>query len=150
MLNVARYDVFKLGEAVLAGQVARALRMLDGLEAEGEAAVLVHWTLASDILALKRVKDAVNAGRPLPMALREARVWGAKERLFERAVPLLTDNAVAQLVDAAQVCDGLVKGLKHPDWPVEPWEGLKRLVLMLVQNTAAAGRARGPRLVLAA
>jgi DNA polymerase III subunit delta len=148
VLNVARYDVFKLGEAVLAGQVARALRMLDGLEAEGEAAVLVHWTLASDILALKRVKDAVNAGRPLPMALREARVWGAKERLFERAVPLLTDNAVAQLVDAAQVCDGLVKGLRHPDWPVEPWEGLKRLVLMLVQNTAAAGKARGPRLAL--
>jgi DNA polymerase III subunit delta len=150
VLNVARYDVFKLGEAVLAGQVARALRMLEGLEAEGEAAVLVHWTLASDILALKRVKDAVSAGRPLPMALREARVWGAKERLFERAVPLLTDNAVAQLVDAAQVCDGLVKGLKHPDWPVEPWEGLKRLVLMLVQNTAAAGKARGPRLLLSA
>ena len=150
VLNVARYDVFKLGEAVLAGQVARALRMLEGLEAEGEAAVLVHWTLASDILALKRVKDAVSAGRPLPMALREARVWGAKERLFERAVPLLTDNAVAQLVEAAQVCDGLVKGLKHPDWPVEPWEGLKRLVLMLVQNTAAAGKARGPRLVLSA
>ncbi len=150
VLNVARYDVFKLGEAVLAGQVARALRMLEGLEAEGEAAVLVHWTLASDILALKRVKDAVSAGRPLPMALREARVWGAKERLFERAVPLLTDNAVAQLVEAAQVCDGLVKGLKHPDWPVDPWEGLKRLVLMLVQNTAAAGKARGPRLVLSA
>jgi DNA polymerase-3 subunit delta len=35
VLNVARYDVFKLGEAVLAGQVARALRMLDGLRAEG-------------------------------------------------------------------------------------------------------------------
>jgi DNA polymerase III subunit delta len=150
VLNVARYDVFKLGEAVLAGQVARALRMLDGLEAEGEAAVLVHWTLANDILALKRVKDAVNAGRPLPMALREARVWGAKERLFERAVPLLSDHAVAQLVDAAQVCDGLVKGLKHPDWPLEPWEGLKRLVLLLVQSTATAGHARGPSLVLSA
>jgi DNA polymerase-3 subunit delta len=152
VLNVARYDVFKLGEAVLAGQVARALRMLDGLQAEGEAAVLVHWTLASDILGLKRVKDAMNAGRPLPMALREARVWGAKERLFERAVPLLSDNAIAQLVDAAQVCDGLVKGLKHPDWPLEPWDGLKRLVLMLVQCTATApgGRARGTRLALSA
>ena len=56
VLNVARYDVFKLGEAVLAGQVARALRMLDGLRAEGEAAVLVHWTLAEDIRALKRVQ----------------------------------------------------------------------------------------------
>ena len=117
VLNVARYDVFKLGEAVLAGQVARALRMLDGLRAEGEAAVLVHWTLAEDIRSLKRVKDAMASGKPLPMALREARVWGVKERLFERVVPLLGDNTLAQLLDAAQVCDGLVKGLKHPDWP---------------------------------
>ena len=137
VLNVARYDVFKLGEAVLAGQVARALRMLEGLQAEGEAAVLVHWTLTEDIRALKRVRDAIGAGKPLPMALREARVWGAKERLFERVVPLLSDTTVSHLLDAAQVCDGLVKGLKHPDWPLDPWEGLKRLVLMLVQSTAA-------------
>ncbi|HRI18833.1 MAG TPA: DNA polymerase III subunit delta, partial [Burkholderiaceae bacterium] len=107
VLRVARYDVFKLGEAVLAGQVARALRMLDGLQAEGEAAVLVHWTLAEDIRALKRVRDAVSGGKPLPMALRENRVWGVRERLFERAVPLLTDNGLAALLDAAQVCDGL-------------------------------------------
>jgi DNA polymerase-3 subunit delta len=76
VLNVARYDVFKLSEAVLGGQIARAQRMLDGLRAEGEAEVLVHYTLAEDIRALKRVKDAMNAGRPLPLALREARVWG--------------------------------------------------------------------------
>jgi len=151
VLNVARYDVFKLGEAVLAGQVARALRMLDGLRSEGEAAVLVHWTLAEDIRSLKRVKDALANGKPLPMALREARVWGVKERLFERVVPLLGDNTLAQLLDAAQVCDGLVKGLKHPDWPNEPWDALKRLVLMLVQQTAvlpSAGRGRTTSLAL--
>ena len=155
VLNVARYDVFKLGEAVLAGQVARALRMLDGLRAEGEAAVLVHWTLTEDIRALKRVKDAVAGGKPLPMALREGRVWGAKERLFERVVPMLSDATVAQLLEAAQVCDGLVKGLKHPDWPHDPWDGLKRLVLMLVQHTSAVpaggrGRAVVQRLALQA
>lgn len=148
VLNVARYDVFKLGEAVLAGQVARALRMLDGLQAEGEAAVLVHWTLAEDIRALKRVKDAMAQGKPLPMALREGRVWGAKERLFERVVPLFTDAALAALLHSARVCDGLVKGLRHPDWPQEPWEGLKRLVLMTLQSTTAvsvpAGRRAAP------
>ena len=153
VLNVARYDVFKLGEAVLAGQVGRALRMLDGLQAEGEAAVLVHWTLAEDIRAIKRAKDALAAGRPLPVALRDARVWGVKERLFERALPLVTDNALAQLLHAAQVCDGLVKGLEHPDWPAQPWDALKRLVLMTVQWTAAApgasrGHAPGQRLAL--
>lgn len=137
VLNVARYDVFKLGEAVLAGQVARALRMLEGLQAEGEAAVLVHWTLAEDIRALKRVRDAVQGGKPLPMALRENRVWGVKERLFERAVPLLTDNGLAALLEAAQVCDGLVKGLRHPDWPLDAWEALRRLVLMLIEQLSS-------------
>jgi DNA polymerase-3 subunit delta len=150
VLNVARYDVFKLGEAVLAGQVARALRMLDGLQAEGEAAVLVHWTLSSDILALKRVKDALAHGKPLGMALREARVWGLKERLFERAVPLLSDGALHALVEAAQVCDGLVKGLRHPDWPVDAWDGLKRLVLMTVQATSAGAPKKTMRLALTA
>ena len=142
VLNVARYDVFKLGEAVLAGQVARALRMLEGLHAEGEAAVLVHWTLAEDIRGLKRVKDAVVAGKPLPLALREARAWGAKERLFERAVGVASEDALAELLAAAQVCDGLVKGLRHPDWPIDPWEGLKRLVLMVCERIG--GAARGP------
>ena len=150
VLNVARYDVFKLGVAVLSGQVARALRMLDGLRDEGEAAVLVHWTLAEDIRALKRVKDAVGAGKPLPMALREARVWGDKERLFERVVPQLTPATVAELLHAAHVCDGLVKGLKHPDWPTDPWEGLRRLVLMLVQHTAAGLQRKPLRLALQA
>ena len=148
VLNVARYDVFKLGEAVLAGQTARALRMLEGLRAEGEAAVFVHWTLTEDIRGLKRVKDAMAAGKPLPLALREARVWGAKERIFERAVTLLSETTLAHLVDAAQVCDGLVKGLKHPDWPMDPWEGLKRLVLMLVEHTSRIGTRPGLRLAM--
>jgi len=150
VLNVARYDVFKLGEAVLAGQAARALRMLDGLQAEGEAAVLVQWTLAEDIRSLKRVKDAVGAGKPLPLALREARVWGAKERVFERALALLTDAALAHLLEAAHICDGLVKGLRHPDWPNDPWQGLKRLVLMLVEETARVGNRPATRLALTA
>jgi len=134
---------------VLAGQTARALRMLDGLRAEGESAVFVHWTLTEDIRGLKRVKDALAAGRPLPLALREARVWGAKERIFERALTLLSEITLAHLVDAAQVCDGLVKGLKHPDWPSDPWDGLKRLVLLLVEHTARAGNRPMSRLALA-
>lgn len=151
VLNVARYDVFKLGEAVLAGQVPRALRMLDGLRAEGEAAVLVHWTLAEDIRALKRVHDAMADGKPLPMALREQRVWGVKERLFERVLPTLGADDIALLVEGASVCDGIVKGLKHPDWPTDAWDALRRLALMLMQRVLPlppAASACGLRLVL--
>ena len=150
VLNVSRYDVFKFAEAVLAGQTARVLRMLDGLRAEGEAPVLVHWTLAEDIRALKRVKDALGQGKPMPVALREARVWGTKERLVERLAPQLADHTLAHWLDAASICDGLIKGLKHPHWPLEPWDGLKRLALMVTQHTAAPKPAQPLRLALQA
>jgi DNA polymerase-3 subunit delta len=137
VLNVARYDVFKLSEAVLAGQAARVQRMLDGLQAEGEAEVLVHYTLAEDIRALKRVKDAMAAGRPLPMALREQRVWGLKEKLFERVLPRLSATALDNLLHGAHVVDGIVKGLKAPGWPTDGWQALHKLALGLCLECGA-------------
>ena len=142
VLNVARYDVFKLSEAVLAGQVARVQRMLDGLQAEGEAEVLVHYTLAEDIRALKRVRDALDAGRPLPMALREQRVWGQKERLYERVLPRLTPLALDGLLHAAHTVDGIVKGLKSPGWPADGWQALHKLAMDLCLACTGAGSAQ--------
>jgi DNA polymerase-3 subunit delta len=144
VLNVARYDVFKLSEAVLAGQALRVQRMLDGLQAEGEAEVLVHYTLAEDIRALKRVKDAMGQGRPLPMALRENRIWGNKERLFERVLPRLSAAALADLLQSAQVVDGIVKGLKQSDWPANGWQALHRLAQHLCRLCATGSAAAKP------
>jgi DNA polymerase-3 subunit delta len=149
VLDVARYDVFKLSDAVLAGQALRVQRMLDGLQAEGVSEVLVHYTLAEDIRALKRVREALDAGRPLPMALREQRVWGQKERLFERVLPRLTAAALDDLLQGAHVVDGIVKGLKSPAWPASSWQALHRLALALCQactmpSAAAAARAKIP------
>ena len=133
VLNVARYDVFKLSEAVLSGQVARVQRMLDGLQAEGEAEVLVHYTLAEDIRALKRVKDAMAAGQPLPVALKAQRIWGPRERLFERVLPRLSPARLNNLLQSAHQVDGIVKGLKVPDWPQDGWQALQRLALRMAQ-----------------
>ena len=142
VLDVARYDVRQLAEAVLAGQVARALRMLEGLQAEGESAVSVHWQLADDLRALHRVRQAQDEGQPLPMALSAARVWGPRQRLIERALPRLPARALSRLVVAASLCDGIVKGLRRPDWPEDPWQSLQRLVLMTLHFTAADQSAR--------
>ena len=143
VLNVARYDVFKLSEAVLGGQTARVQRMLDGLQAEGESEVLVHYTLAEDIRALKRVKDAMAQGRPLPMALREQRIWGTRERLFERMLPRLTSDAASELLMAAHQVDGIVKGLKLPDWPANGWQALHRLAMDLCRRCGEQGARAG-------
>ncbi len=91
--------------------------------------MLVHYSLAEDIRALKRVRDAMDAGRPLPMALREQRVWGVRERLFERVLPRLDGQRLAGLLQAAHQVDGIVKGLKVPGWPTDAWQALHRLAM---------------------
>ena len=145
VLNVARYDVFKLSEAVLSGQLARVVRMLDGLQAEGTAEVLVHWTLAEDIRALKRVRDAMGNGQPLPMALRAQRVWGVKERLFERILPRMSDGTAARLLHSAHVVDGIIKGLPTVGWPADSWQALRKLAMDMVQAVQAEPVARARR-----
>lgn len=141
VLNVARYDVFKLTEAILSGQPLRVERMLEGLQAEGEAEVLVHFTLAEEIRALLRVKQAVQAGRPLPMALREGRIWGPREKLFERVLPLLSEKRLVLWVQQAHEVDGIVKGLPHPDWPASGWRALHQLALRMTQACMARSAA---------
>ena len=140
VLNVARYDVFKLSEAVLGGQTLRAARMLDGLQAEGVSEVLAHWAISEDIRSMKRVKDAISAGRPMPLALRENRIWGIKEKLYERVLPDITDTALANLLTAAHKVDGIVKGLKQPDWPASGWQALHRLAGLVCAQCAGTGR----------
>jgi DNA polymerase-3 subunit delta len=124
VVNVARYDPFKLTESVLGGQLQRVQRMLDGLKAEGVSPVVVHWALAEEVRALYRVKQSTDAGKPMPVALRENRIWGPRERLIERVIGSLQGKQLAQWVQLAHAVDGVVKGLRAPDLPQEPWGAL--------------------------
>lgn len=142
--DVARFEANQLGEALWAGQLARSLRLLDALQAEGEAVVRLHWLLADDVRALRRGAAALAAGKPLPMALREARVWGPKERLFERVLPNLKPAALDALLVAVQQLEGICKGLREPGWPTEPWAAMRRFLLL------AAGSLQGRSLALSA
>jgi len=131
VLNVARYNVFHLSQAALSGDMPRTQRMLHGLQAEGEAPVLVHWALADDIRALHRTKHAIQTGKPLPQALRENRIWGEKERHFARLLPHINNAALAHLLLSAHAVDGIIKGLTVPGWPADGWLALHRLAHQL-------------------
>jgi DNA polymerase-3 subunit delta len=134
VLDVARYDPFKLPLAVLDGALARVQRMLQGLQAEGVAPVPVHWALAEELRTLHRCRQQLDAGQPLALVLREQRVWGPREKRYERLLPRLRTALTALWLVHAQIVDGIVKGLPDPDWPPDPWAALQRLAL-----TVAAG-----------
>lgn len=140
--DVARFEANQLGEALWGGQLGRCLRLLDALQAEGEAVVRLHWLIADDVRALRRAAQALAAGKPLPMALREARVWGPKERLFERVLPSLKPVQLDRLLLDVQQLEGICKGLREPGWPTEPWAAMRHFLLQ------AAGALQGRTLAL--
>ncbi|MBN3764899.1 DNA polymerase III subunit delta [Burkholderia sp. Ac-20365] len=148
VLNVARYDVFKLNEAMLAGDVGRLSRMIDGLKGEGEAAVLVLWAVVEEIRTLLRIKRGVEAGKPLAMLLRENRVWGPRERLVGPALSRVTEASLEKALALAAKLDRQVKGLSggtpgnhRNDPPPDPWAGLFELAMAVAGASASQSRA---------
>jgi len=126
VLNVARYDLDGLREALLAGDVARLIRTLDGLQQEGEAPPLVLWAMTEEVRALAQVKAGVKQGQSVDVLLKEARVWGARQSLFKRALQRIDiTRANAALVHAAGI-DRMIKGAARAG---DVWDEFLRLGL---------------------
>lgn len=131
VLNVARYDVFQLPLAMLAGDAPRIQKTMAGLRAEGEAIPLVLWAITEELRMLIRVKSQVDAGRPYAMAARENRLWGPRERLVERALGRIDVGRLGRAVARAAAVDRLAKGLRAPQADSDPWLELTDLALEL-------------------
>lgn len=134
VLNVARYDVFKLGEAMLAADAVRIARILDGLCGEGCALVLVLWAIVEEIRKLLRIKRGLAAGQPLALLLRENRIWGARERLVGPAAARVDESALERGLMLAARLDRQIKGLDQniSELPPNPWDGLFVLAMTMV------------------
>ena len=130
--DVARFDIFKLSEAWLAGDAARAVRILRALEAEGDAPTLAIWQLSEDLHALAAVIAATRGGAPVASALRSARVWGRRQGALERAVRRVAPSLVPELLIAAARLDALAKGIGRGS----AWEELATTALVLAGSPA--------------
>jgi DNA polymerase-3 subunit delta len=126
VLNVARYDVDKLREALLRGDAARCARLLDGLAAEGTAPPLVLWALATEVRALASIRSGLDAGQPLPELLKAERVFDERRRqALQQAVGRVAAPRLrAALVHAARI-DRMIKGLAEGD----VWDEFLQLAL---------------------
>jgi DNA polymerase-3 subunit delta len=121
VLDVARFDVWALPQAMLTGDRARLLRMLEGLRAEGEALPLVLWAVTEEVRALLRVKSAMDAGRPFAQAVRDARVWGPRQDLMQKIMQRVDTEHLGRLLARCAEVDRLFKGLRPRGADSDPW-----------------------------
>jgi DNA polymerase III subunit delta len=96
----ARFDVYQLGEAVLAGDAPRSLRMLAGLHAEGVEATLVLWAL------VRSLRDVWNARAGAP----PAPAWQRRSAALAQAARRASRLSFAGLAQRAERADRMIKG----------------------------------------
>jgi DNA polymerase III subunit delta len=98
----ARFDVFQLSDAVLAGAAARALRVLAGLRAEGAEPTLVLWALT------RALRDAWNTLAGSADGARGG--WQRRSAALDRARRRAPRMPFAALTARAARADRIIKG----------------------------------------
>ena len=130
----ARYDVFKLVESALGGDLQRVSRMLHSLRAEGEQVPGLVPILAMELLKVASIACAVASGGNLMSAMRDARVWDSKQALYRRAIERHPAARWEGFVAQAGRIDLIAKGRLAGD----AWLELERLL-----SAMAVAKARG-------
>lgn len=132
--NSSRFDVFKLVDAAVAGDTARAVRILGGVRDEGVEAVIVVWALTRELRALARLAESVTAGVDLGSALRKARVWPKRQPIVRACISRHGPSDFHRLLQISQQADAAVRG----QLPVNPWQLATEIVIGLALGRAMA------------
>nr|GFB59123.1 hypothetical protein [Tanacetum cinerariifolium] len=108
----ARFDVFGLTDAILNGEAAHALRMLEGLRGEGVEPPVILWALSRELRVLANLALQYSQGVPLDKAFSQARppIWDKRKPLMSKALQRHSARRWAQLLMDAQHIDAQIKG----------------------------------------
>jgi DNA polymerase III subunit delta len=139
--TVARFDPFVASDALLAGDLKRYVRALDGLRGEGESPVFVVAIVGGDLQALARVHGLVTQGRPVDAALEAARIWKRRQPAIREGQRRFAPAAVHAAVAHAARIDRASKGVGAG----EPWDELITLGLELLHGNQSRAAAQGAR-----
>jgi DNA polymerase-3 subunit delta len=132
----ARFDVFGLTDAMLAGDAKRAVRVLDGLRSEGVAPPLIAWALAREIGLLAAVRFAVDDGAEPANAMRSNGVWPRRQPLVTAALRRLSRGRLVELLRLAVRVDRACKGAGGGRGP---WESITEFVVTATTGNSSRG-----------
>lgn len=130
VLNVARYDVYQLSDAMIAADTARYTRILSGLQGEGTAPLLILATLTEQIRQLIVIRTGIDNGQPLAQLLQTARIWGDRQKSVVSAAKRINRQSLIQKLPHAAKIDRIIKGVAQGD----AWDELLQLGIRLTDS----------------
>jgi len=127
---VARYDPYAAAEALVAGDLARYVRILQGLRGEGEAPTFVLFALASALFVLRGAAE----GKPVERLFGEHRLFNKPlQRAVQAAARRHARAALESALAQAALIDRVIKGVARGD----PWDQFTALGVRLALGPKA-------------
>lgn len=133
--DAARYDVFDLVDAVLAGRLPRAHRVLEALKNEGIAPAVVLWALAREARQLASAAFAVAKGERVDAVLMRLRIWESRRKVLTEALRRVDVNGLQDALVLCARADRIIKGQEAGD----AWEALIDVGFAMTGRPKAVG-----------
>ena len=134
VLDVSRFDVDNLLEAIVAGDGAKAVRVLENLRAKAESIPAFLWAIAEELRAAARVRALMDAGVSKSSALAQLRIYPeARRRRAGLAASRMSSRKLASALMLAADIDKISKGLVVADRDADPWIELASLASFLAR-----------------
>lgn len=136
--DAARYDVFRLTDAMLSGQPAAIARMLAGLRAEGEAALGLLPMVVRELLRTAALARVQARGGNLAAEMKAQGIWDARQAPFKRALqrhanPARWERFLAEASRVDRIAKGRGDGGLAGD---QVWVALERLLMAVAEPRA--------------
>jgi DNA polymerase-3 subunit delta len=122
----SRYDVFGLIDAAVGGDATRTMKIIQGLQLEGEAILYIVAMLGRELRGLATMASVMSSGS-LDAALKKGRVWQNRKNLVSTCLRGHSASQFRGLLARVSEIDNMVKGIKIGN----PWEELTSVMLEL-------------------
>jgi len=109
----AKYDVYKLVDAAIAGKYKRVATILNGLKAGGEAPSLVLWAFTREIRAMIAMSYEVKQGTSLGQVFKNHRIWDNRASLIKAGLMRFKPDQWLALLSQSIKVDQVIKGIRN-------------------------------------
>ena len=115
------FTIFDLSDSVLAGEPARALRILNTLQAEGVEPVLILWSLTRELRSMADLAGKVKQGIPLTQLFEKQRIYPRRQKAIRQFLTTHSQEICWQRLSQAFDIDRVIKGVL----PGNVWDSLQ-------------------------
>ena len=133
----SRYSAFQLVDAALLGDLGRAQKILNGLEAEDIFPLVILGSITRELRSLLPMVEKRESGQGVNAILQSSRVWFNRKQAVGNAIDRLHSNDIWNMLDHAKRIDQSIKGMGMAN----PWDELSLLLADLAGQKPATAMA---------